>query len=1186
MRLTELCLQGYKSFAGRQRFVFPSPITAIIGPNGSGKSNIAEAIRWALGEQRAGMLRARRSEELIFAGSEKRARAGLAEVTLVFDNNDGSLPMDVAEVAVTRRIHRDGRAEYMLNGARVRWRDVSDLLAARLGEAQYTVVGQGMVDRSLSLSPIERRALIDDAAGIAPLQRQRDRALRQLAEAEDNLIRVEDLLAELGPQLRRMARLGERARRYRKRADQMGALLTAWYGYHWHQARRQAQELQLRLAAADEASRSAQLAVAQREAELAEARLSAERADSSLAEIRRNCEGAREELAAARQEAAIARTRGESLQRRLCEAEADLNASMEEVNRLAQHVASLEAGQAAAEAVHSERAAAEQAARRALDAVEGELERLAQELESARQEFFEAASAAAGLRNERQRLHDLWKRLEADTAELQAERARLEERWAQAETDLARRASELEACEAEVAQIEEAAGRLEADLAANSAALAQIREALAQARSNREVLSAQAESLQALARRLDPAMPLLAGLAAALERASDSAAAIIGRVASLLQIDSGWERAVVAALGSQLTGLVLADASTIDAALGCLGADFGGPVALVPASGAGAAWPKWEPQQGELTASQVARCDGHGPLVPQLLGHTAFVASLEAAQHAVARSGGPLQAATRDGWLVLRNGAVIAGTPGEQLIQVESDLVALPAQIEQVATAIERLGAEMDERLEAQRQREAEAGRLAEARDEAERRRRSMRQSVEQAQLVLDRATQERDWLAAALERQTAELAAAQQQAAANEAALRSAEAAERQAEERLAELEAQIARQELATARTRLSQATEALNQAVEQLAGARAQLTAAQAQWATSVGRREAALRKRDALQAEIAAGHAVAGELEARIARAEAQVAALEAKAKAAEQEGFACRERLRLALDSHSEAQGTLHRTQAEQAELRLAVSRAEDRLVRLFDQLRADAEWLSPTMSLPEELDPTAVPDLRFTPVADLPEDTEERIRRLRQELRAIGAIDREALAEYETTAERYQGLEAQRADIEAAARDLRQMLAQLEGEMRQRFDVALGAVATAFRQTFVELFGGGEAELVAVAVDDDQPGIEIVARPPGKRRQSLALLSGGERALTAVALLFALLQVSGTPFVVLDEVDAALDEANIDRFGQALEELACRTQVIIVSHNRGTIRRAGAVYGVTMAEDGCSQVISLRLDSL
>jgi chromosome segregation protein len=324
-------------------------------------------------------------------------------------------------------------------------------------------------------------------------------------------------------------------------------------------------------------------------------------------------------------------------------------------------------------------------------------------------------------------------------------------------------------------------------------------------------------------------------------------------------------------------------------------------------------------------------------------------------------------------------------------------------------------------------------------------------------------------------------------------------------------------------------------------------------------------------DRLAVDAGSQHAELAELDAKVAPAEA---ALSDRKRALQ----ACNTDLDAARRSRAEVEARL-------ADARLTASRAEDRQERLFDQLRADSEWMG--LDLGEQLELGASRALQIPRVEQLKDDAAGELDGLRRQMRAIGAIDRDALEAYEETADRHALLTEQEADLVKAEADLRQLLASLESQMQLRFQATFEAVSLAFRRFFPMLFGGGEAELVIETVEGETGGggLEIMARPPGKRRQTLSLLSGGERALTAVALIFSLLEVSQTPFVVLDEVDAALDEANVERFCTALRSLAEHTQVVVITHNRGTIETAGTVYGVTMAEDGASQIISLRVDA-
>ena len=313
MRVKELTLQGFKSFASKHRFAFPPGITAIVGPNGSGKSNIADAVRWVLGEQRASYLRAKRTEQMIFAGTERRPRSGLAEVTLTFDNEDGWLDLDFSEVVVGRRALRDGTNTYTINGAVVRLRDVLDLLGGHLGQGAFTVIGQGLVDNALSMKPEERRVLIDEAAGIVPLQRRRSAAMRKLAETDENLTRVADLLRELGPQLRRMSRLAERAEQHDELVSDLKDTLLQWYGYQWRRAREQHDDDKSVVDGLE-----ARAATARREAEsraevLRRAERDRDEAERALDEARQERDAVAAELNSVRQAVAVNRARLEAL---------------------------------------------------------------------------------------------------------------------------------------------------------------------------------------------------------------------------------------------------------------------------------------------------------------------------------------------------------------------------------------------------------------------------------------------------------------------------------------------------------------------------------------------------------------------------------------------------------------------------------------------------------------------------------------------------------------------------------------------------------------------------------------------------------------------------------------------------------------------------------------------------------
>jgi len=1207
MRLKALTVAGYKSFANRTRFAFPSGLTAVVGPNGSGKSNVADAVRWVLGEGRASALRARATDDLIFAGTDRRARSGLAEVSIVLDNEDGWLDIAYPEVVITRRAHRDGQATFLVNDSPVRLRDVLDLLAGRLGPSNFTVVGQGVVDRFLTLTPPQRREFIDEAAGIQPLQRRRDRAVRRLAETRENMTRVSDILAEVGPRLRRMERLAERAARHRQVSEALGEHLTAWYAHHLQRARQDVRTARDVREVAEVA-----LAAAHREAEAARAALdaasqSSEQSEASLDHQRAEREVCAAALADARQRAAVARAQQEALEARRAELEGAVQTAQTRCAELAQRRTALaeEGGERDLDFAAAARRLAQ--AEAALASAEGE--------RAARGAALEAARAD---------------RLEA-TGHLAAERARL------AATDEARRAREAERRQHALAIADAAAGDAEREAEAHAlgqalaaaaaalgeasfeaaradvavaeagAALATAREENAAARAALESLRTRDRALAALAGELAGAEDVAAGLTA-------SGVALHGTIAEVLEVAAGWEAAVAAVLEGRVHGIVVADVAAADRALAALVAEATTRAVVVPLAG-GHPIAAWQPAPHERAADDVCTSERPG-LVRGLLGDAAFADDLPSARRAVARDGGPRLAATRDGVVVDRHGTARIGSAGRELFAVERERRALPAALTDAERAVSDAAAAVDGLTDARRTAE---GRLADAlrtRAACEAARVEALERAEAAAAAAERARREREWRAEAVER-----------AEAAQARL----AAEIDAIERV--LSEAIAREEACRAgETAANAALDAVDPAApraERDAAAAVQSALAEAR-AAQVARAESAARDADAAEALLAEGTAAA----AAVAR---DLAALAERAAVADADIL----RFAQALEALDAALGSTATTTAEArlaaraqsatldaardrtaslgsrlAEARLAEARAEDRLQRLLEQRRDDLAMLTASAAQPDdEGDPpgeagagagaerseAGAPDARASvdsttddaaEAPPLPDDLDATIQSLRRELQQIGAIDREALAAFEETAARHADLGDQLADMTAADRDLREVIDALEAEMATRFDETFNAVAETFARYFPRLFGGGEAELTLVepaAPDDDgpaaptAPGIDVLARPPGKRRQPLSLLSGGERSLTAVALTFALLEVSGTPFALLDEVDAALDEANVDRFRACLRDLAERIQIVIITHNRATVQAADAIYGVTMGEDGASRTVSLRV---
>jgi chromosome segregation protein len=1199
MRIKELSILGYKSFATRTRLVFPAGLTAIVGPNGSGKSNVSDAVRWVLGEGRASALRARSANELIFAGSQKRARGGLAEVSLTIDNSDGWLDIDYPEVIITRRAERDGQNAYQINGAKVRLRDVLDLLGGRLGQSSYTVIGQGLVDQFLSLRPDQRRTLIDDAAGIAPVQRRRDRAMRRLARTHDNMTRAQDILDEIGPRLRRMERLSKRAARHREVQSGLRQDLETWYGFQVHRARealagarKSAEDLLSQRIAAATAVTSAEQALGRAQA----AALSTEQ----VAEQRRLARDARANaLAAEREAAAVARTRLEELGRRLEELSGEAEIARGQHATLGAQRDALTVEVEGLAGIHAQRQQERQTARAALAALAAREAEQAAALEQAREDMLALRTRQAG---RQARLATLEEDLARRNEELTAAEQRHQEMVAAAKAS-AQKAEAAEAAwrEADAAVRAAAAATAAADVALRESAtsLAAATQEGARAQARLASLHTRAEALAALMGQVGTDEAILDRLRGASELR------LVGTVAELLDIPAAWEAAVAAALQEKARGVVVRDMAAVDRVLVVLAEKATPGLCIVPL--ADAAPGAWRPATGEVSAAtQVASPHASG-LAELLLGDLALVEDLAAARKAVARSGGPRRAATRDGRLVEAGGVHSLAGEARNLLEIARERRSLPQAIAAAEEQLEVAAAEGDRLAEARRTLEGRAGDLAAERVEREGARDEATAARDAARSALARAERERTWAAESIERLETERTRLGEERTRLIGESESEEVRETQLARALSTAQEAVDPDSLAAARQEDARRTAAVAEASEDLAARSARLDAAQREWQAAVARASDLEKRAESAKAEILALAAQAER--GREATPDATgpeggnaLAAEVAAVAEAELLMHAAREESREASSALEDARRRVAHLDERLSEARLGVARAEDRLERLAEQLRADADILPVSEDAPDQILRGEVGELRLPEVDALPSDLERNIARQRGELRAIGAIDQEALAAFEETAERHRFLTEQLGDLRAADRDLRELIATLEREMAERFDQTFTKVASAFERFFPQLFGGGEAELTFVksssnassssedeeASAEESPseaGIDILARPPGKRRQPLSLLSGGERAITAVALLFALLEVSGTPFVVLDEVDAALDEANVDRFRSCLESLVENVQVVIITHNRATVQSADTVYGVTMAEDGASRTVSLRVEA-
>ena len=1180
-RLTRLEIQGFKSFFNRTVFAFEPGITGIVGPNGSGKSNVADAVRWVLGEQGQHALRAKKTEDVIFSGGHGRAPAGMAEATLTFDNADGWLPIEFAEVSVTRRAFRSGENQYLINGRRVRLKDVA-LLTAGLGQS-HVVVGQGLVDAALSLRAEERRGLFEHAADLSGLRLKVGEAERNLAETDANTTRLSDLLIELEPRLKSLERAARQATEWQSIRDRLRDLQGAHYR---------------------EALETTTTALAMAKSEADRAACDVDSAHEEVGRLAAASEGATTRLIAARERL----TRHD-----------ERRAALEDRLRRQTHERDLAA--ARIEALSKRRADMDDA-REGLDervsSVSAELTRLQSDLRELERATTESRDAAA--RHHR----DVTVRREARTAietrlavasrelgelsrheaELARERAVLIERCASLTGEQDRLRGVIAERETRIAALEADAAHADAAVSADDERSAVLDGRVAELSHDLETATTHATSIRAevdwmhrtrdeasarlevLRRMHESGSDLHAGvrevLVAGRERRLDG---ILGTVAELVVVPEFLEVAIEVALGNRLQDVVVVAWANAEAGIAHLKHSGTGRATFQPldslAKGrAGTLATKVEGLPGVLgvAAELVSAPADIAPVVASLLAQTLVSDDLVTARAALGHLPPGWRVVTVSGELAHANGAVTGGsvTPDTGALGRERELRELPEAI----AAIERDFAEARDRLENA--------------DRAVRALLDTRRHIEDERAALCAAAHERrqqrkrltDWLAELCGEQGRsrqrweELDAQREQVTGCQEELdresRRLEIARQQAarvrDESTAELSVLMAatsdlERAAAEEGRRLAGLEERLRGERRREAGFKSQERALAEELTLRAERGAALDREREALTAEHARLSSEVSASIAALATASDEREPLRMEAMGAEIAAG------RLA-ESLTAARAAVVERERERDHAGFALERSKQELDILRDRISDDLDLANPDEVLSWSSSVTTTS----------PADREAQIARLRERLRRVGYVGEDAVADYERENAHQAYLREQLADVKGAAAALRELLADLRRTMRERFDETFAMVAAAFAQSFATLFGGGTAQLVLTTGDNGaEPGIDIIAQPPGKRLQSLALLSGGERALTAAALLFAILKVNPVPFCLLDEVDAALDEANVVRFRERLRELAAQSQIIVVTHNRGTIEIADTLYGVSMGADGVSQVLSLRL---
>ena len=1179
MVFKELEIQGFKSFPDKVKITFDAGVTGVVGPNGSGKSNLSDAVRWVLGETSSRQLRAAgKMEDVIFGGTRRRSAMGFASVRLTLDNTGHTLDVDADEVTIGRKYYRSGDSEYTINGQVCRLRDVYELLLdTGIGRDGYSVIGQGRIAEIVAAKSSERREIFEEACGIAKYRYRKTEAERRLAAAGENLERLRDILGELESRVGPLERESAKAQKFLELSEQRKTLEVTLWTDSVHRARDTVRQ-QVRdyeTAQADYERFDGEAKAAEQEAE--EIRMQAQQLTIAVERLNGDIRSITEQISGSDSRIAVLEN---------------------DILRNEESIASLRSEIEAGEQDGAEADAALQRHRAVAAKMEAEGEKLAAEIDALNAELTKLADAsnASGARKDtlRAEITDLTaKRTEAQVAQAAAEAA---------EETARQRLPALEQAVQEGTDQWETARQDLTDtiryremLTENEKQLANVRSGLELKLKNRKAALDEADTAeQRLGRELDAARQRLSVLreleknmdgyqnsVKAVMRAAGARRlrGIIGPVSAILKVEPGCEVAVETALGAALQNIVVENEAAAKAAIALLRSDNAGRATFLPLDTVQPGVFRGRLSGTARLASSLVQADArYDNIVSNLLGRIIVVEDINEASRVARDNGFRSRVVTMDGQVINAGGSFTGGSVQrsaglftrkqemEELriraAKLQKDCLAAQEKTDQCKEQVDALQAELtataSEQITAANDRvraEAEQKRLEAAAAQLETARNARRQEIDtlQAALADSRAKAEdaaklQAELTAKIDRRTAEMSRiaegddsflTRQNALAQDLSAKRLEQVTRQKDAELAY--SQIA----------------ALEQRARDAAARRTSLEESVAALAT----------RSDACRAEIADIRQTRADSQTTIAQKEAEIREATQKRLARQQAETETLARARTAADSREE----MSREMARLAERKAAAESEYDQTVaKLWDEYQLS---VSQAEALCVEFD--SLPALRAQ-VADL-----------RGKIRALGSVNVSAIEEYKEVKARYDALVTQVTDVEESRNELSRMISKLSAQMREIFTDSFRAINENFGRVFAELFGGGEASLMLEDESDVlSSGIGIRVAPPGKVIKNLEALSGGEQALVAISIYFAILAVNPAPFCILDEIEAALDDANVVRFAQYLRRVSDKTQFIVITHRRGTMEAANVLYGVTMQEDGVSKLLKLNLEQV
>ncbi|MGP3607805.1 chromosome segregation protein SMC [Anoxybacteroides rupiense] len=1179
MFLKRLDIVGFKSFADRVSIEFVPGVTAVVGPNGSGKSNITDAIRWVLGEQSAKSLRGAKMEDIIFAGSDSRRPLNIAEVTLTLDNEDGFLPLDYQEVSVTRRVYRSGESEFLINQQPCRLKDIIDLfMDSGLGKEAFSIIGQGRIEEILSSKPEERRTIFEEAAGVLKYKIRKKKAEHKLNETQENLHRVNDILHELESQLEPLKIQASIAQDYLEKRNELETFEVALIAHEIEELHRQWNHLRDQLTDHQQKEMALSAALQKEEATVEQLRDQMTALDESIdglqqvllvvSEELEKLEGRKEVLKERKKNAAQYQKQLEETISSLSEKSGKLCSTLEkereQLTRIREELHALQT-----ELKEKQRAFASYDI-----SVEEQMERL-------KSDYIELVHEQASLKNERTHLQALLEKLEKKQSVLTkenekhlTERNRIKEQYIALESKYQQTERKLKEQETQLQQKSAQLAELKQEIEQKESMLYQAYQYLQQTKSRKEMLEEMQHDYAGFFQGVKEIL-----------KAREQLSGIHGAVVELIHVSSKYETAIEIALGGAMQHIVVADEEAARAAIHYLKKHSYGRATFLPMN-------VLQPKQ--LPSEQLAIVKNHPAFVgvanelvsydsiyqtvlAHLLGNVIVTTNLKGANELARLLHYRYRLVTLEGDVVSPGGAMTGGGVAKKtnsLLSRNRELETITDKFRDMEAKTEQLELFVQSKKKEAAQREAE---MVELRKQIEERRFALQE--------IKSAWREVEWQ----EKNTSERLALYDEEKAHD------------------EQEMRQLREKITTVEQKLYQMEAKLAEIDEQMQHLTLQKQDEQS--------------SKEALQAAITEQKVAVAEKQQLLKHIQEKIAQLTLEQEETEKHLQVAKEDLLTLTDEmNSNVSGEeqldqlrQQKVQDKQETLELIASRREQRLQyqemlenserelkekkRQYKQLteiikdeevklnRLDVELENLLSRLREEYMLTFEAAKEKYPLQMEAEAARKKVKLIKRAIDELGTVNLGAIDEYDRVSERYQFLTEQKSDLQHAKETLHQVIDEMDQEMKKRFLTTFQQIRSHFGDVFQQLFGGGRADLQLTDSNDLlNTGVEIVAQPPGKKLQNLSLLSGGERALTAIALLFSILKVRPVPFCVLDEVEAALDEANVHRYALYLKRFSSQTQFIVITHRKGTMEEADVLYGVTMQESGVSRLVSVRLE--